>query len=33
MYPVIEKVKLLRDNGRNNEGFGKMNEMNFSKKI
>ena len=33
MYPEIKKVKLLRDTGRNNEGFGKMNEINFSKKI
>ena len=33
MYPEIKKVKLLRDTGRNNEGFGKMDEINFSKKI
>ena len=33
MYPEIKKVKLLRDTGRNNKGFGKMDEINFSKKI
>ena len=33
MYPEIKKVKLLRDTGRNNEGFGKMDEIDFSKKI
>ena len=33
MYPEIKKVKLLRDTGRNNEGFGKMDDINFSKKI
>ena len=33
MYPEIKKVKLLRDTGRDNEGFGKMDEINFSKKI
>ena len=33
MYPEIKKVKLLRDTGKNNEGFGKMDEINFSKKI
>ena len=33
MYPEIKKVKLLRDTERNNKGFGKMDEINFSKKI
>ena len=33
MYPEIKKVKLLRDTEKNNEGFGKMDEINFSKKI
>ena len=33
MYPKIIRVKLLKDTGKNNEGFGKMDEINFSKKI
>ena len=33
MYPEIKKVKLLRNAERNNKGFGKMDEINFSKKI
>ena len=33
MYPEIKKAKLLRDTVKNNEGFGKLDEINFSKKI
>ena len=32
MYPEIKTVKFLRDNERNNKGFGKIDEINFSKK-
>ena len=31
MYPEIKKVKFLKDTERNNTGFGKMDEINFSK--
>ena len=31
MYPEIKKVKFLKDTERNNKGFGKMDEINFSK--
>ena len=31
MYPEIKKVKFLKDTERNNEGFGEMDERNFSK--
>ena len=31
MYPEIKKVKFLKDTKRNNEGFGEMDEINFSK--
>ena len=27
MYPEIKKVKFLKDTGRNNEGFGEMDEV------
>ena len=30
MYPKIKKVKFLRDTERNNKGFGKTDEINFS---
>ena len=30
-YPEIKKVKFLKDTGRNNKGFGEMDEINFSK--
>ena len=33
MYPEIKKVKFLRNTERNNKVFGKMDEINFSKKI
>ena len=33
MYPEIKKVKFLRDTERINKGFGKMDKINFSKKI
>ena len=32
-YPETKKVKFLRDTERNNKGFGKMDEINFSKTI
>ena len=31
MYPEIKKVRFLKDTERNNKGFGKMDEINFSK--
>ena len=31
MYPERKKVKFLKDTERNNKGFGKMDEINFSK--
>ena len=31
MYPEIKKVKFLKDTGRNNKGFGEMDEINFGK--
>ena len=31
MYPEIKKVKFLKDTERNNKGFGKMDEIDFSK--
>ena len=31
IYPKMKKVKLLKDTERNNRGFGKMDEINFSK--
>ena len=30
-YPEIKKVKFLKDTGKNNKGFGEMDEINFSK--
>ena len=32
-YPEIKKVKFLKATERNNEGFGEMDEINFSKRI
>ena len=31
MYPEIKKVTFLKNTERNNKGFGKMDEINFSK--
>ena len=31
MYPEIKKVKFLKNTERNNNGFGEMDEINFSK--